>query len=108
MKVLVADVSRTAALLAGQDVTLARTMGEVRAALAAARYDVLVIGVRFDDSRMFDLLREVRGDARYRDLRVLCVIPSATLAPACRALQAETLLEADVTSVAGLISVGRP
>ena len=106
MKVLVADGARTAALLAGHDVTTARTIAEVRAALGAARYDLLIIGARFDDSRMFDLLHEVR--AGNVDLRIVCVIPSGTLAPACRALDAAALLEDSATSAEALISAGTP
>jgi DNA-binding NtrC family response regulator len=106
MKVLVADGTRTAALLAGHAVTHARTIAEVLAVLAAERYDLLVVGAKFDDSRMFDLLREVR--AEHAELRIVCVVPSRTLEPACRALQAEPVLEENVTSVAALISGGTP
>ena len=106
MKVLVADVARTAALLAGHAVTVARTLDEARGALQKGEYDLLVVGVRFDDSRMFDLVREVR--AGHPDLRVVCLIPSRTLEPACRALQAEPVLESEATSAAALISAGTP
>ena len=107
MKVLVADVARTATLFAVQETTLVHTLGEARAALRAHSFDLLVTGARFDDSRMFDLLREVRADARHKDLRIVCVIPSGTLEIACRALDATAVLEEDfATWVAELTSAG--
>ena len=106
MKVLVADVARTAILLADHDVTTARTIAQVRSALQKGEYDLLVVGVAFDDSRMFDLVREIRGDARYDGLRIICVVPSRILAPACEALQAHAILETDVISAAALTSAG--
>jgi hypothetical protein len=58
-KILVADVpqmdSRYSAALTGWDIEFARTMGQARRALAGARYDLVAIGVHFDDSQMFDL-----------------------------------------------------
>jgi DNA-binding response OmpR family regulator len=111
MKVLVADVApegaRMAALLSRHEVTTATTLSGALAALAG-RCDVLVTGVRFDDSRMFDLLREVRADARLKDMRVICLIPSRTLEAACLALEAIPLLDSEATSVAALISGGTP
>jgi len=112
MKILVADVARegarTAACLMGHEVTVACTLAEARAALASARYDALVTGVRFDDSRMFDLLREVRADAALKDTRIICLVPTRTLEAACLALEAIPLLDHQVTSVAALISGGTP
>jgi len=108
MKVLVADVARTAALLAGHDVTAARTVAEARRALQKGEYGLLVVGVAFDDSRMFDLIREARADARHDAMRIVCIVPSRTLALACEALRAEAILESDLTSAEALISAGTP
>ena len=76
-KVLVADVpqldARYSAALAGWDIEFARTMGQARQALAGARYDLVAIGVYFDDSQLFDLVRAVRGDARHGEVPIVCV-----------------------------------
>jgi DNA-binding NtrC family response regulator len=108
MKVLVADVARTATLLAGHEVTTARTIAQARSALQKGEFGLLVVGATFDDSRMFDLVREIRSEARYDGLRVVCIVPTRTLAPACEALRAEAVLEGELTSAAALISAGMP
>ena len=106
MKVLVAGVARAAALLARHEVTTARTTAEVHAALQKGEYGLLVVGAAFDDSRMFDLVRDVR--ALQGGLRIVCVVPTRTLLPACDALQAGAILQSELTSAESLISAGRP
>jgi DNA-binding response OmpR family regulator len=60
-KVLVADTPeadrRLSAILSGYDLTFARTLDEARRALERTQFNLVMIGVHFDDSRMFDLLR---------------------------------------------------
>jgi hypothetical protein len=76
-KILVADVPqmdvRYAAALAGCECVLVRTMAEARAALVAVRFDLVAIGVYFDDSRMFDLVRAVRAHRAFGDVPIVCV-----------------------------------
>jgi DNA-binding response OmpR family regulator len=108
MKVLVAGVARAAALLARYEVTTARTTAEVQSALQKGEYGLLVVGSTFDDSRMFDLVREIRSEARHDALRIVCVVSSTTLTPACEALRAQALLHAELTSAESLISGGTP
>jgi DNA-binding response OmpR family regulator len=76
-RILVADVPqmdvRYAAALAGWQSVFVRTIAEARDALAAARHDLVAIGVYFDDSRMFDLVRSLRGDAAQADVPIVCV-----------------------------------
>ena len=113
MRVLVADAAqgreRLSVSLAVHELTFARTLAEARAAVRAQTFDLLVVGARFDDSRMFDLLREVRADARHQDLRIVCVVASGTLEIACRAMDATAVLEEDFpTWVAALTSGGTP
>ena len=108
MKVLVAGVARAAALLARHDVTTARTTAEVHRALQKGEFGLLVVGATFDDSRMFDLVREIRAEARHDALRIVCIVPSRTLGPACEALRAQALLPGDLTSAEALISGGTP
>jgi hypothetical protein len=104
-KILVADVphmdGRYAAALAGWELAFARTMGEARQALAAARCDLVAIGVYFDDSRMFDLVRALRGDDVYGRVPIVCVrgrpgftaVTTRTLELTVKALSADEFID---------------
>ena len=74
--VLIADASdaRLSAILAGHALTCVRTLDEAKSVLAARSFDLVAIGVHFDDSRMFDLLRYVRSQERSRATPVVCVL----------------------------------
>jgi PleD family two-component response regulator len=76
-RILVADTSdsdrRLSAILAGQDVMFARTIGEAQRVLAQQQFDLVMIGVHFDDSRMFDLVRHVRAGGHHAGKPVACV-----------------------------------
>jgi len=76
-KILVADVpqmdARYTAALPGWEIEFARTLGAARQALGRARFDLVAVGVYFDDSRMFDLVRAIRGDPDTEDLPIVCV-----------------------------------
>jgi len=67
-RILVADTpegdGRLSRILAGHDVVLARTLAQAHCALAAAPVDLVMIGARFDDSSMFDLLRRAQSPGR--------------------------------------------
>lgn len=60
-KILVADRAesdrRLCAILAGHELVFVRTMDDAQRALAREQFALILIGVHFDDSRMFDLLR---------------------------------------------------
>jgi hypothetical protein len=75
-RILVADVpqmdARYSAALAGWEIAFARTMSEARQALGG-RHDLVAIGVYFDDSRMFDLVRVLRGDELHAGVPIVCV-----------------------------------
>jgi DNA-binding response OmpR family regulator len=77
-RILVADgpdmEARLAVLLAGHDVTFAHTLHEAAALLERISFDGVLIGVHFDESRMFDLLRYVRAAPRNAATPVLCVL----------------------------------
>jgi DNA-binding NtrC family response regulator len=104
-KILVADVpqmdGRYTAALAGWEIAFVRTMSEARHALAAARYDVVAIGVYFDDSQMFDLLRAIRSDDIHAKVPIVCVrgrpgftaITSRTLETTVKALAADEFID---------------
>ena len=104
-KILVADVphmdDRYAAAFAGWEVAFVRTLAEARQALAATRYDLMAIGVYFDHSQMFDLVRAIRNDERHAELPIVCVrgrpgftaVTTRTLEMSCKALGADEFID---------------
>jgi len=64
-RILVADTPegdrRIADILAGYELVYVRTLGAALRALADDGFALALIGVHFDDSRMFDLLRSLQG-----------------------------------------------
>src|ERR1700704_6252322 len=104
-KILVADgqdiKGRIGKILAPYELTFVRTLGEATRALDREDYDLIIIGVHFDESRMFDLLRQVRADERYQAKPVVCVasqrfdrpISVEGLAIATRALGANAFID---------------
>jgi PleD family two-component response regulator len=74
--ILVADHSdaRISAMLNGHDLSFVRTLDEAKSTLTGRNFDLIVIGVHFDESRMFDLLRHVRWQERHRATPVVCVL----------------------------------
>ena len=103
--ILVADVAsmddRYCAALAGWPFAFARTMHEARAALAQRRCAVVVIGVYFDDSQMFDLVRSIRADEFQNEVPIVCVrgspgytaVTTRTLEMAVKALAADAFVD---------------
>ena len=104
-KILVADVpqmdARYTGALRGWEIEFARTLGAARQALGGARYDLVAIGVYFDDSQMFDLVRSLRAAERTAGLPILCVrgrpgftaVSTGTLEAALRALGADRFID---------------
>ena len=76
-KILVADVphmdGRYGAAFGGCEVQFVRTMAQARQALAQSTYSLVAVGVYFDDSQMFDLVRAIRHDERHAAVPVICV-----------------------------------
>lgn len=104
-KILVADVpqmdGRYAAALAGWELACVRSLKQAHQALEAGRCDAVVIGVYFDDSQMFDLLRYIRADEDHAEVPVVCVrgqpgftaVSGRTLELTCKALAADTFID---------------
>ena len=63
---------RLFAILSGHTIRFVTTMADAQDALAGEPFDLVMIGAYFDESRMFDLLRQVRADARYANVPVIC------------------------------------
>jgi hypothetical protein len=76
-RVLVADVpemdERIRHCLPGHELLFVRTMREALATLRHDSFSLVVIGVHFDESRMFELLTHVRSLSVYDDVPVVCV-----------------------------------
>jgi CheY-like chemotaxis protein len=74
--ILVADHSdaRLSALLSGHELSFVGSLDEAKSVLARRNFDLILIGVHFDESRMFDLLRHVRWQERHRATPVVCVL----------------------------------
>jgi len=76
-KVLVADVpemdERISQCLPGHDLVFVRSISEAIATLRHDGFTLVVIGLHFDESRMFELLTHVRSLAKYDGVPVVCV-----------------------------------
>ena len=59
--------------LPGHEITFVRTMFEAIGALRHDGFQLLVIDINFDDSRMFELLQHIRAQSKYKQARVVCV-----------------------------------
>ena len=63
--------ARFRAILRGYEPTFVSTLQSALTELRSAKYDMVIVGVLFDESRMFDLLRQVH--AMDKDLPLVCV-----------------------------------
>jgi hypothetical protein len=74
-RILIAGIEETnrrlAAVFNDCELTFVATMSEAKTALAEP-CDAIVIAVRFDESRMFDLIRYLKADAALSRLPVVC------------------------------------
>ena len=59
--------------LPGRRLAFVRTLREAIAMLRHDGFQLLVIELSFDESRMFELLQYVRALPKYRDVPVICV-----------------------------------
>ena len=64
-RILIADTPesdrRLTEVLNGHELVFARTLSAAQRVLAQRAFDLVVVGVHFDDSRMFDLVRHIRS-----------------------------------------------
>src|SRR5688572_29313293 len=77
LRILIADVvaldARLRTILKGDELHFARTREEAAQALEAERFDLGVVCLLFDESRMFELLEHIGSSARLRQLPVACI-----------------------------------
>jgi DNA-binding response OmpR family regulator len=80
-RILIADPPesdrRLAAILAGHELVFVRSLAEALRALREQRFDLVLVGVHFDESRMFDLMREMTEGTQ-----VVCVRSQQFQSPA--------------------------
>jgi DNA-binding response OmpR family regulator len=73
-KILVADGDRRLPhILAGHELVTAHALEEAQRAIERTQFDMIVVGVHFDDSRMFDLLRYLQSSGRHGKRPLVCV-----------------------------------
>ena len=95
---------RLFAILTGHELTFVTTLAAAQQALKAGRFNMIMIGVNFDESRMFDLLQHVRADSTYSHVPVVCfrgiITPDsevkfalAKIEVACNAMGANTFFD---------------
>ena len=76
-KILVADTPegdhRISSILSGHDLRFVRTLAEAQRALAADGFSLIIVGVHFDESRMFDLLRYLQANGERPGCAVICM-----------------------------------
>jgi len=104
-RILVADLpsmdARYSAAFTGWPLVFVRSMEEASAALEAPHYDAIAIGVYFDDSQMFDLVRAIRSHDLHNEVPILCVrggpgfaaVTTRTLEIAVQALSADCFVD---------------
>lgn len=82
-KILVADGDRRLPeILAGHEPVLVRTLEEAQRAIERTQFDMIVVTVHFDDSRMFDLLRYLQSSGRHGNRPLVCVRSQQFVSPA--------------------------
>jgi len=59
-------------VLPNHELTHAKNLTDAETALKAHRFNLLMIGTRFDESRMFDLLRYLKADPKYSQIPIIC------------------------------------
>jgi len=104
-KILLADVpqmdARYAAALEGCALAFVRAIPEARQTLEGERYHLVAIGVYFDDSRMFEMVRTVRSDDTHAEVPIICVrggpgftaVAARTLEATLKALAADEFVD---------------
>lgn len=72
--VAVGNCERLERILAGHKLTIPHSVEEAKQQLEAREYDAVILGVLFDESRMFELLRLVRTYEANRFTPVVCML----------------------------------
>ena len=85
-RILIADTPegdrRISAILAGYELVFVRTMAEAQRALEREPFALALVGVHFDESRMFDLLRFMQSKGLRNGCAVVCMRTHHFVSPA--------------------------
>jgi hypothetical protein len=77
LKVLIADTPagdrRISEILSGHELEFVRTLADAQRAVDRNGFSLVLIGVHFDESRMFDLLRYLQARGRPTGCAVICM-----------------------------------
>jgi CheY-like chemotaxis protein len=74
--VAVENIERLSRVLDGHDLTVPRSVDEAKAELERREFAMVILGVHFDESRMFELLRLVRTYKANELTPVVCMLTS--------------------------------
>jgi CheY-like chemotaxis protein len=84
-KILVADTPeadrRLSAILSGCDLVFVRTLEQAERAVQSTQFDLVLVSVHFDESRMFDFLRHLQA-SRHGNCPVVCTRSYRFVSPA--------------------------
>ena len=67
-------VERISRILEGHHLVIVQTMKAAEAALDTSAFDLIFIGARFDESRMFDFLDFLRGHVEHRKIPIAAAV----------------------------------
>jgi CheY-like chemotaxis protein len=73
-----ATQDRVLRILEGHDVLLVSDLSSAQAALQSEAVQLIFVGARFDESRMFDLLDYVRKDAQHKKIPIVAALIART------------------------------
>lgn len=74
-------VDRVRRILEGHDLREVKSVDEAKASLDADKFDLVFVGARFDESRMFEFLEYLRQHVRHRKIPVAaCIVMPRTMA----------------------------
>lgn len=76
--VAVEDAERLRRILAGHELTLPASVEQAKAELEKREFALIVLGVHFDESRMFELLRLVRTYEANQLTPVVCMLTTTS------------------------------
>lgn len=85
-KILVADTPeadrRLSAVLSGCDLVFVHTLEKAERAIERTQFDLVLVSVHFDESRMFDFLRHLQASGIHGNCPVVCTRSYRFVSPA--------------------------
>jgi hypothetical protein len=69
---------RVRRILTGHELLFVSDLAAAKAALESERIELIFVGARFDESRMFDLLDYIRKDAQHKKIPIVAAIVGPT------------------------------